>query len=158
MKNRFHNKDTEYDFLQVYDKEKKDYLTGRDIINTLNHLNDELEYTRIRFLQTLFNTNNRDMKITERYTYNDDFPHDIRDTKNKYGSYVRLIGLREACALLNDYENVLRYREEKINRLITCEEQLKPIKAVCEKYNIPIADLPLTLEEYILQDNEGWSD
>lgn len=157
MKNRFHNKDDTFEYLQVYDVEKKDYLTGRDIINTLNHLNDEIEYMKIRFYQQSFNVNNASMKLTERYTYNETFD-EIRDTKNTYGSYTRIIGKKQACAILNDYENVLRYREEEINKLKQCSEQLQPIIETCEKYRIPLADLPATLEEYITQDNIGWSD
>lgn len=32
------------------------------------------------------------------------------------------------------------------------------LKKVCRKYRIPFEDLPAVLEEYIYNDNEGWSD
>lgn len=38
----------------------------------------------------------------------------------------------------------------KLNEL---EDQLRPIRDVCIKYNIELADLPDTLEEYIAYDN-----
>lgn len=37
-------------------------------------------------------------------------------------------------------------------------DSMKSILEVCRKYNIPVRDLPRVLEEYILQDNVGWSD
>ena len=40
-----------------------------------------------------------------------------------------------------------------INKLNEYEEQLKPIREVCDKYDIPLKDLPGTLEEYIAYDN-----
>lgn len=43
-----------------------------------------------------------------------------------------------------------------INKLNEYEEQLKPIREVCDKYDIPLKDLPGTLEEYIAYDNEEY--
>ena len=34
------------------------------------------------------------------------------------------------------------------------DETLKPIRKVCDKYNIPLKDLPEILEEYIAYDND----
>ena len=32
------------------------------------------------------------------------------------------------------------------------------LKKICKKYRIPFNDLPEVLEEYIYEDNVGWSD
>lgn len=32
------------------------------------------------------------------------------------------------------------------------------LKTICRKYRIPFHDLPEVLEEYIYEDNIGWSD
>jgi hypothetical protein len=40
-----------------------------------------------------------------------------------------------------------------INKLNELEEQIRPIRDVCIKYNIELEDLPDTLEEYIAYDN-----
>lgn len=40
-----------------------------------------------------------------------------------------------------------------IAKLNDLEDQLRPIRDVCIKYNIELADLPDTLEEYIAYDN-----
>ena len=42
---------------------------------------------------------------------------------------------------------------EVVNKI---EDTLKPIQAVCDKYKIPIKDLPEVLEEYIAYDNEEY--
>lgn len=55
-----------------------------------------------------------------------------------------------------DYGNGLSYIDvmELLNAL---HEQLEPLQKVCEKYNIPLEDLPGTLEEYIANDNDGYA-
>jgi len=44
-------------------------------------------------------------------------------------------------------------KHEAAHRLNKYETILKPIHEVCEKYNIPLEDLPDVLEEYIAYDN-----
>lgn len=112
--------------LHILDNHNGEILTADDIIEMLNKFDEALYYMQIRFLQMNFNTNNPNMKITERYKYNKDaFPNEIMDTKNGYGSRHRLIDTRQACAIMNDYENVLRYREEEIAELKKENEELK---------------------------------
>ena len=48
------------------------------------------------------------------------------------------------CELLNE----LHEENEQL------KQQLKPIQKVCEKYRIPLKDLPEILEEYIAYDND----
>ena len=50
------------------------------------------------------------------------------------------------------------YLEEILPILNQQETILKPIKEICTKYNIPIEDLPETLEEYITLDNEEYEE
>ena len=50
------------------------------------------------------------------------------------------------------------YLEEILPTLNQQENQLKPIKEICTKYNIPIEDLPEVLEEYITLDNEEYEE
>ena len=50
------------------------------------------------------------------------------------------------------------YLEEILPLLNQQENQLKPIKEICTKYNIPIEDLPEVLEEYITLDNEEYEE
>ena len=50
------------------------------------------------------------------------------------------------------------YLEEILPILNQQENQLKPIKEICTKYNIPIEDLPEVLEEYITLDNEEYEE
>jgi len=51
-----------------------------------------------------------------------------------------------------------RFEKEQLQSVIGImnkqEQLLKPIQKICEKYKIPIQDLPETLEEYISRDNE----
>lgn len=42
---------------------------------------------------------------------------------------------------------------QELNNLIN---ELEPIHRICSKYNIPIADLPEVLEEYICSDNDRY--
>ena len=42
--------------------------------------------------------------------------------------------------------------------MIKTIKSVKAIKKVCKKYRIPFEDVAEVLEEYILNDNEGWSD
>lgn len=50
------------------------------------------------------------------------------------------------------------YIEEILPILNQQENQLKPIKEICNKYHIPIKDLPELLEEYITLDNEEYEE
>lgn len=50
------------------------------------------------------------------------------------------------------------YLEEILPTLNQQENQLKPIKEICTKYNIPLEDLPEVLEEYITLDNEEYEE
>jgi len=51
----------------------------------------------------------------------------------------------------------LEYQARELNRLLNdLLEDVLPIVEVCEKYNIPIKDLPEVLEEYIAYDNEEY--
>ena len=54
--------------------------------------------------------------------------------------------VNEVCDLLNNQDN----------RIKELETQIKPIKDICKKYQIPIKDLPEVLEEYIATDNEEY--
>lgn len=51
-----------------------------------------------------------------------------------------------------------RFEKEQLQQMVQLlnekNQLLKPIQAICEKYKIPIQDLPETLEEYISRDNE----
>lgn len=51
-----------------------------------------------------------------------------------------------------------RFEKEQLERIVKIinkqNQVLIPIQEICEKYNIPIQDLPETLEEYISRDNE----
>lgn len=40
------------------------------------------------------------------------------------------------------------------NLLNTLNEEIKPIQEICNKYKIPLKDLPEVLEEYIALDND----
>lgn len=61
------------------------------------------------------------------------FPQIIKDTVTG----KRYYGNREVADLLN-----------------TLEAEIKPIREVCDKYRIPLKDLPEILEEYIAYDND----
>lgn len=50
------------------------------------------------------------------------------------------------------------YLEEILPILNQQETILKPIKEICNKYRIPIKDLPEVLEEYIILDNEEYDE
>lgn len=53
-----------------------------------------------------------------------------------------------------DLENANFFGREKAADLLNqYHKQLKPIQAVCEKYDISLEDLPDVLEEYIAYDN-----
>ena len=60
----------------------------------------------------------------------------------------------ECYGLFNrfDYEKLIQIT----NKLNQFEQRLTPIIEVCKKYNIPIADLPGVLDEYIVRDNDGY--
>ena len=45
---------------------------------------------------------------------------------------------------------------ELINTMNGKDEVLDPIIRICEKYNIPVRDLPAVLDEYICNDNDGY--
>lgn len=47
-----------------------------------------------------------------------------------------------------DYEKLIKITDE----LNSMENQLKPIREACRKCNIPVEDLPATLDEYIVRD------
>jgi hypothetical protein len=57
-------------------------------------------------------------------------------------------------------ENVRFKHENKLSMKQCCDllnelhEELEPIKKICEKYHIPLKDLPEILEEYIAYDND----
>jgi len=61
---------------------------------------------------------------------------------------------KECYGLFNrfDYEKLIKITD-KLNQF---ESELSPIREVCRKYNIPIADLPAVLDEYIVRDNDGY--
>lgn len=67
--------------------------------------------------------------LTERYIINICGSFIDLETKKFFNEH-------EAACKLNKYETIL-----------------KPIRDVCEKYNIPLEDLPDVLEEYIAYDN-----
>jgi hypothetical protein len=46
--------------------------------------------------------------------------------------------------------------EQLVKQLNKYEKQLQPIREICEKYKIPLQDLPDVLEEYIAYDNEEY--
>ena len=49
----------------------------------------------------------------------------------------------------------LKYQAQELKELLNdLLDDLIPIMEVCKKYDIPIRDLPQTLEEYISLDNE----
>ena len=61
----------------------------------------------------------------------------------------------EVCNKLNELHKegvLLAAVVEKQSRFI------KDISILCQKYNIPLDDLPGVMEEYITNDNIGWSD
>ena len=62
----------------------------------------------------------------------DEFHHGVRENANQIG------------------------RLEKENKEL--KKQIQPIQKICQKYTIPIEDLPEVLEEYITLDNEWWSE
>lgn len=138
MKDRFKwvvKKTRKGTFYFVQDIETDEILHCEDIINLLNKLYHDLNYLHLRFLNKEFNTKITDMKVTERYRYDENFPYHIKDTKNEYGQYSRLIDIKNACAIMNDYENMLRYREEEINKLNNKIQELKNVekKGIDEK-------------------------
>ena len=51
-----------------------------------------------------------------------------------------------------------RFEKEQLEKIVALlnekNQLLIPIQVICEKYKIPIQDLPETLEEYISRDNE----
>ena len=66
--------------------------------------------------------------MTERYTLSDAFPHEIYDNTSHYGQYTQLIGRKEACVRLNDYDRTLKYRDKEIEELKEENERLKKEK------------------------------
>ena len=62
----------------------------------------------------------------------------------------------EISEIIDTYENESLPAEELTDRLNKYYNLLKPIIEICEKYNIPIKDLPEVLEEYIAYDNEEY--
>ena len=42
--------------------------------------------------------------------------------------------------------------------IINTIRTIRKLKIICQKYKIPFQDLPEVLEEYIYDDNIGWSD
>ena len=51
-------------------------------------------------------------------------------------------------------ENKVLTDKQATNLLNGLHEELEPIKKICEKYRIPLKDLPEILEEYIAYDND----
>ena len=70
----------------------------------------------------------------------------IKDVEISDHEKKRLYDLRTFDGVISVYEC--------LNEL---HEQLEPLQKVCEKYNIPLEDLPGTLEEYIANDNDGYA-
>ena len=73
----------------------------------------------------------------------------------------------ECCNLLNEQHETIQRLKQNVDELLSVDieeellkeneqlkQQLKPIQKVCEKYRIPIKDLPEILEEYIAYDND----
>ena len=60
----------------------------------------------------------------------------------------------ECYGLFNrwEYEQLIKI----VTLLNTKQELLNPIIQVCEKYHIPLKDLPGVLDEYIVRDNDGY--
>ena len=84
------------------------------------------------------------------YQENRDY-HDEQGNKNMAISYQgSVVGLAYILTFITgkEYSECLR----------NADEIFKPIIDVCNKYNIKLEDLHEVLEEYILNDNEGWSD
>lgn len=77
--------------------------------------------------------------------------HDEQGNRNMAISYQgSVVALAYILTFItgNEYSECLR----------DAEGTFKPIIDVCNKYNIKLEDLHEVLEEYILNDNEGWSD
>lgn len=73
----------------------------------------------------------------------------------KFNGRTNCIEYDNKSILLDSYGEDI---EELLNELYEENEQLKselePIKKICEKYRIPLKDLPEILEEYIAYDND----
>ena len=72
--------------------------------------------------------------------------NDVQDVKQRWSyiyhiSYMLNVG---RLILIKGYGGMLR--------------TLIRLKRLCRKYRIPFRDLPEVLEEYIYEDNIGWSD
>ena len=106
-------------------------------------------------------------KVCKCYLVKEDHPYawdtiKICSSKELAEHYVRLLSPKWKAALGVDltvqedyfYEDLTRDEEVKV----LIEEPFTSIVNVCKKYNIPLKDLPGVLEEYITQDNIGWSD
>jgi len=92
--------------------------------------------------------------ITDSYTLHGDTMDMSQEDLEEYLVENSMTG-DEVCNKLNELnkENViLAAVVEKQSRFI------KDISQLCQKYNIPLDDLPGVMEEYITNDNIGWSD
>ena len=67
---------------------------------------------------------------------------------NRVGGYVY-----DGDKCISHFEDV-SHRDDIIKLLNGLHEELEPIKKICEKYRIPLKDLPEILEEYIAYDND----
>ena len=117
MKNKFVlKKDSDNIIVDV--ENKKEYYNIQQLLNLLNDLHNENNYLHLLSLRVMFDINVPDnFNITQRYELPKGSDNYIFDTKHQYGSYSRMLGLQEICSMLNDYENVLRYRNEEIKDL-----------------------------------------
>ena len=62
---------------------------------------------------------------------------------------------KDADAALKELKEIGDYQTNHIKEL---QEELQPIQDICDKYKIPLEDLPDVLEEYITLDNEEYEE
>jgi len=78
---------------------------------------------------------------------------DDRQFKNGESVYNQRLGFSYSVSEIVEVLNKTSEQQEKQEMIIS---KLLPTISLCNKYHIPLEDLPATLEEYIAKDNEDW--
>ena len=88
----------------------------------------------------------------ERYHVNPTFGgiYWIEDWITPYRKSLFYVKDHDTAHSICKYMNQMNSKVEELYKIIM------PIKAVCDKYNVPLEDLPAVFEEYIVRDNDGY--